>query len=383
MQQKKVLIFSLVYYPRFIGGAEVAVKEITDRIHDIEFDMVTLRGQHESKEEKIGNIMVYRVGPKMGEWSMYQRILFTISKYLYPFLAYTKAKKLEKLKKYDGTWSIMANYAGFAGLFFKLSFPKIPFLLTLQEGDPIPYIKRRVILVYPLFKMIFKKADKVQAISNYLSDFGKSMGFQGVPVVIPNGVDIAHFSKPSEDRNVLRSKWRYTDQDIVLVTASRLVKKNGIGDSIDALTLLPEQYKLLILGTGKLEENLKSKVKELHVEHRVQFLGFISHQDLPAYLQSSDIFIRPSLSEGLGNAFLEAMAAKIPVIATSVGGIPDFLKEGETGLFCNVEDSESIKITVEKLQDARLKTKIVTQANDMVSRDYDWHTIARAMRVLF
>src|SRR3989344_6375782 len=104
MPPKRVLIFSIAYEP-FVGGAEVAVKEITKRIPDIEFDMVTLNLNGKKKSfEKIGNINVYRLNS---------------SKSLFPVKAFLFASKLHKKKPYDIVWSIMANYTVFASLFFK------------------------------------------------------------------------------------------------------------------------------------------------------------------------------------------------------------------------------------------------------------------------
>src|SRR3989344_7345266 len=176
---KRILVFSLAYHP-MVGGAEVAVKEITDRISDIEFDMITMRFDNTHLEkEKIGNCTIYRI---------------STSKNLYPFKALFLATKLHKAKIYDATWAIMANWAGFAALFFKFRFPEVPYILTLQEGDSISYIKRKVWFVYPLFKRIFTRANIVQAISNYLADWAKDMGYRGPVEVIPNGVDFGRFS---------------------------------------------------------------------------------------------------------------------------------------------------------------------------------------------
>ena len=159
---RKILIFSLVYYPKFIGGAEVAIKEITDRIdpHEIEFDMVTLRLDSKlSKYEKIGNINVYRVG-----WSADQKTssdslpwYLHLNKYAFLLTGFIKAISLHKKNKYDAIWSMMATYNSFAAIIFKMLNPKIKFFLTLQEGDPIPYIKKRALPLYPLFKKIFTK----------------------------------------------------------------------------------------------------------------------------------------------------------------------------------------------------------------------------------
>lgn len=375
----KILIFSVAYHP-FVGGAEVAVKEITDRIHDVEFHLVTVNlDGKQKKEEKIGNVFVHRVGGGIFV-GRFGRLTFTVFGAL-------KALSLHRTHSFNSTWAIMANYAGFAALFFKYIKPSVPFILTLQEGDPIDYIKKQVWFVYPLFVQIFRKADRIQAISNYLADFAKDMGAHAPIEVIPNGVDVSLFSRefPVTELEVLRNKIRENfpggiSDEIFLVTTSRLVVKNGIADVIRALAFLPKNVKFLVIGTGPLEQELNKTVRRERAEERVVFLGQVAYQDIPKYLKASDIFIRPSLSEGMGNSFIEAMAAGIPVIATCVGGIPDFLKENETGLFCDVQNPESVAEQVKKLlNDKGLKEKIVLNAQKMVQEKYDWKSIANAM----
>lgn len=384
--KKKILIFSLVYYPRFIGGAEIAVKEITDRIApaEISFDMVTLR-KSAPKFERLGSVNVYRVGFgwRASEESFFGR--HKIYKYFFPFFALRKALALQRKNHYDAVWSIMANYAGFGALFFKLLHPKIPLILTLQEGDPIQYIKKRVGIMYPVFKRIFTGADRIQTISNYLADWARDMGAKAGIVVVPNGVDVKKFKVESEElkaenRERVRGELGYGKDDTVLVTTSRLVEKNAVGDIIETLSFLPETIKLLIIGTGALEKSLRSKVKGQMLEARVRFAGFVPHEKLPPYLWASDIFVRPSLSEGMGNSFIEAMAASLPVIATRVGGITDFLRDGETGLFCETGNPRSIAQKVDKLvKDAESRKYITENAGRMVEARYDWHFIAERM----
>ncbi len=358
MSPRKILIFSFAYYP-IEGGAEIAVKEITDRISDIDFDLVTTRfSKSHLKKEKIGNCTIYRINT---------------SKNLYPFKALFLATKLHKAKAYDATWAIMANWAGFAALFFKFRFPEVSYILTLQEGDPISYIKRKVWFVYPLFKKIFLRADIIQTISKYLADWAREMGYQGRIEVIPNGVDVERFK--NGQHSVLAKK------DVVLITTSRLVKKNAVGDIIDALKFLPENVKLRILGIGPLEKSLKIKASSLQLSNRVEFLGNIPNSDISEYLHQADIFVRPSLSEGQGISFIEAMVASLPVIATPVGGIPDFLKDGETGLFCEVNNPKSIAEQVERLtNDTNLRQKLVENGLKLVKEKYDWDLIVREMK---
>jgi glycosyltransferase involved in cell wall biosynthesis len=378
---KRALIFSLVYYPDFIGGAEVAVKEITDRIDaaDIEFHMITIRGKGGFlREEKVGNIIVHRIG-----FARNSGVLHTLNKYFFPFLAARLAARLHTQKKFDMTWSIMANLAGFAALFFKLFHMDVPFVLTLQEGDPIDYILKKTRFVSKPFKMIFTHADRIQAISKYLADFGKAMGATCEAVVVPNGVDTDRFSKatPGPELDALKKEIGKMADDVFLVTASRLVAKNAVGDIISALSYLPANVKLLVLGVGALESALKLQVRKADLEDRVIFKGYVSHESMPAYFQACDIFIRPSLSEGFGNSFIEAMAAGLPVIATPVGGIVDFLKNKETGIFCEVKSPQDIARKVEVyMRDRNLRDEIVDNAMHMVLDHYDWKIIAKDMQ---
>jgi glycosyltransferase involved in cell wall biosynthesis len=383
--KKKVLIFAVAYHP-FVGGAEIAVQEITKRLYSaFDFHLITLRiDKRLPKEEKIGDISVYRIGWGRGEakFKAATSLALTCSKYLFPFWASLKASRLHKKENFSFTWSIMASYSGFAALFFKLMHPKVPFVLTLQEGDPIDHIKERVGIFMPLYKKIFSKADIVQTISNFLAGFAKKMGYGRKLVVIPNGVSLEHFSKSFsiEELDPIKKELGKQEGDVFLITVSRLVKKNAIGQIIKALTYLPENFKLFIAGEGKEEEELKKLVQKLNLEKRVVFGGTVDHQRLPLYLQACDVFVRPSRSEGLGSSFIEAMAAGIPVVATAVGGIPDFLEDGKTGLFCKMDNPEDVAKQIKRLiDDKKLRETIIENAKEKALRDYDWNFISNRM----
>lgn len=392
---KRILIFSTTYFP-YIGGAEMAIKEITGRIKDVRFDLVTLRFDSDlPAEEKFGNINIHRIGFCKKGASMNDLVKYPLmmNKYIFPFKAPKFADKIFKGNNPDMIWSIMASYAGFAGMFYKKSHPDIPMLLTLQEGDPLDFYQKRVRLVSGWYKDIFFKADRIQVISNYLAAYARQMGFAGPVDVVPNGVPMAEFGReyPKEKLDGLKMKLGKEPGDIFLITTSRLVVKNAVDDVIKSLQYLPGNIKFLVLGDGPDKEKLLSLAKELGLEQRVIFLGQIQHERIPLYCRISDIFIRPSLSEGLGNSFLEAMAAGLPVIATDTGGIPDFLSDPfknpekePTGLFCNAGDPQSIaeKIKI-YLENKDLKEEIIRNAREMVREKYDWDLIAERMHEVF
>lgn len=358
-----------MYFPRYVGGAEVALKEITDRLgNDFDFDMITLRMDARLPHvEKIGNVTIYRIGFTFGK---------ELQKYLFPITGFWEALTLVHQHKYDAMWTMMATYHLVSAVLLKLVYPSIPLVVTLQEGDPLEHIKRRARPIWPFFKLLFTKASIVQVISKYLGDFAREMGATCPVEIVPNGVDIEHFSKETKMLPVGKESG-----DIFLITTSRLVKKNAVEDIIESLTHLAPNIKLLILGIGPLEQELRTLTKNLTLESRVNFVGFVPNKELPAYLHQSDIFIRPSLSEGFGISFVEAMAAGLPVIATPVGGIVDFLVEGRTGLFCEVKNPKSIADQVELLiNDNKLYRRIIINSYTMVKEKYTWDIVATEMK---
>ena len=374
----KILIFSIAYHP-FVGGAEIAVKEITSRNPDFEYYLICNKFDATwPDEEKIGNINVRRVGSGK-KWD----------KYLYPFRAFRYAWRLHKVVHFDFVWSIMAFYAGVTALFFKY-FSKTPYLLTLQSGDSDEFIQKRTWWWKFYYQRVYRNAKITQAISQYLAKRSRKAGNKGEIILVPNGVDLDLFKNnlSSEEKLALKKSLNIADDDLVLMSVSRLVLKNAIDDIIKATNFLLYKsglkVKLILLGSGPDEKNLKSLSLNQGVADDVIFLGYKDHAEIVEYLQIADVFIRPSLSEGLGNSFLESMVLGVPVIATEVGGIPDFLVNNETGLFCEVRNPSSIAKAVEKYQqDKELYQKIKINGQRLVQEKYSWDKIAAQMKLIF
>ena len=378
---KKVLILSLAYLPQ-VGGAEIAVKEITDRLPsaEYEFTMVTHRFDDSPRRERVGNVTVHRIG----------RGSSRLAKFRFQFSAASYALRLHRQRGFDGVWAIMAHSAGVPAALFTFVKP-LPFLLTLQEGDPPEAVEKTMRPLWPLFARAFRRADRVQAISSFLADWARRRGARDVEV-IPNGVDVAHFSTAlsSEERDAARAALGAENDTVFLVTASRLVGKNALDDVIMALAKLPSRVHFIIYGDGPQRAYLETLAREAGVASRVRFMGAIEHARLPRALAACDIFVRPSRSEGMGNAFIEAMAAGLPVIGTQEGGIKDFLSDPArdaamqpTGLAVDANSPAQIASAVLRiLADPRGTADIVRNARSL-AQTYDWGLIASRMRALF
>jgi len=392
---KKVLIFSLSYYPYFTSGAEAAIKEITDRIsdNDIKFHMVTLRYDSAlPKIEKIGNVLVHRIGivTKSPTFEDLSKMPLHINKPLFQFLAALKAMSLHRKHNYDGIWAMMAHSSGVPSAIFKMFNPSVSYVLTLQEGDPPEHIERVMRPLWPLFKRSFTKADKVQVISSFLGDWAKRMGFKGSIELVHNGANPRDFKDdiPRAELESLKQKLGKKEGDIFLVNTARLVHQKANDDTIRALVHLPKHIKLLAVGAGSDSDMLKELSKKLNVSNRVIFTGKVDRSEVTKYRRVSDIFVGPSRSEGLGNAFLSAMASGLPVVATQEGGIAEFLFDSKrnpdkptTGFAVDKDSPQQIADVIKYILKNKDEVKKVTDnAYKQVSQEYNWDKVAKKMK---
>ena len=318
---KKVLIFSLAYYPSFVSGAEAAIKEITDRISpdDIEFHMLTLLfDKSVPREERIGNVYVHRVGFG-GAY---------LSKIFFIPLAAAKARTLDAKLHFDALWSMM-TYMLLPVVLAKSLGVKAPHVLTLQDGDPYEKVFERWFIrpIAPLLDYGFRTAAMIQTISVFLAEWPRKRGYTGPIELIYNGAnprDIKDAVSVSEVEE-MKKKLGKKPGDLFLVNTSRLVHQKAFDDIIRALTKLPANIKLLAVGSGSDEADLKKLAEDLGVAGRVIFTGQWDRGVVTLYRRASDIFVAPSRSEGLGNAFISALASRLPLLATQVGGMADYV----------------------------------------------------------
>ncbi len=367
---KKILIFSLTYLPH-AGGAERAIDEITKRIGDIEFHVLTLRLGKEPKEETVGNVQVHRIG--FGGY---------VGKMFYIPLAALTAARMNRKNQFDGFWAMM-SYMAFPIALMRLFGNKTPYALTLQDGDPFEHVFNRLHIrpFLPLLRYGFESATIVQTISSFLSNWARRMGYMREVEVIPNGVDVPHFSRIEGSREEMRRSWKCHMSDVLLVSTSRAVHKNALDDVICALKYLPPHVHFFNFGFGPNIVKLEALAKAEGVLDRVHLHPHRGMETLPQFLQACDIFIRPSRSEGMGSSFVEAMGAGLPVIATTEGGLSDFIFDRQTAFVVEKDNPKHIAEVVEyMLSNPSVVKSVVENARKMVAVKYDWQTVARDMR---
>ena len=366
-QKQAVLVFSTSYFP-FVGGAEVALREVAKRLSPkFDFFIITSRFKRSlPKVEKVPEGTIVRLG--------FGNIL---DKYLLMPLGFFWA-----LRRPGILFGLDISAGSMIPAVIKLFSPQRFFILNIQYGYGDERLKKgRWGLMNLGFRIMLSQADTVTAISNYLLDTAKDYGYKGHSEIIPNGVEK---STLSSDRAPNHQIGRNTK---TIITASRLVQKNGIDILIKSVGEIKKNIpniKCLILGDGPEKNNLRSLVKSLGLEENVEFVGTVSMDKVFEMLDSADVFARPSRSEGMGNAFLEALAAGIPIVGTSVGGIPDIIEDGKTGLFCKEEDHKDLaeKILI-LLKNEELSKSIVKNGQKMIEERFLWSGIAENYEKLF
>jgi glycosyltransferase involved in cell wall biosynthesis len=164
--------------------------------------------------------------------------------------------------------------------------------------------------------------------------------------VIYNGVDaLQNYEQADVDR--CRKELDIPKTDHIVGVVGNLYPVKGHHHLIDGIPLILEKIpntSFLFAGRGQLESQLKEQVHRLGLDRRVHFLGL--RQDISRILAMLDVFVLPSLSEGLSMAILEAMMARKPVVATKVGGNPELVLDGETGYLVPPQDSRALALSL-------------------------------------
>jgi glycosyltransferase involved in cell wall biosynthesis len=191
--------------------------------------------------------------------------------------------------------------------------------------------------------------------------------------VIHNAIEINH-GEIASSGNSLNYALNLPANSIVLIAAGRLTWAKGYEDLINALNLIIEEdprVYCLIAGDGELRQSLEAEIKSSGLTKHVLLLGYLPREDVLSLMRVSDIFIMPSRSEGTPIALLEAAALRKPILATSVGGIPELLENGKECLLVPPGDLSELINGIRKLiQDTSLANRLAENAYQRVAQDF-------------
>lgn len=383
----KILTPVLHYHP-VIGGFEIFIKNVCERLgrdHDIHIITGKVKGQptyhtqHKLKIHRSASLFQLKDYSYSSFWYIFTML---------PFLFFSSLRIIRKEKI-----EVLHAQGFFSGVVCYLlqKITRVPYIMTIQSADFTIYhseIKFNLIIKAQdlLEKKVYKNASLCHAVSDDLCTHFNNQGIQTCHMV-PNGVETDIFKSIDEHKKKEIRKKLNVKTPYFVSCLSRLQEKNGTHTLIEAMHILVKKrndISCYIIGDGIERLRLEDMIKKYGLEKHVFLIGQVLHEDVGDHIAASDVFVRPSTAEGFGIVYLEAMACNVPVIATPVGGIVDFLKDGETGLLCKVENPDDLALKIETLiDDDILAQKIVTNSRKMIDEKYSWDFISEDILALY
>ena len=226
-------------------------------------------------------------------------------------------------------------------------------------------------------RFLFRQARVVTATSHFLADVTRHYTDKEVHVV-PFGVDCQVF-RPTGRVNMTST--------VTLGFVKHLRVKYGPEYLIRAMEMIVRhhpQTRLLMVGSGELRSPLEELTARLGLTQSISFLGAVEHHQVPEILAKVDIFVMPSIREEFGVAAVEAQAMEIPVVATKVGGIPEVVRDGITGILVEPYNSEQLAAAIiELIEDPEGRKQMGKAGRRYVLSHYRWEDNAALMDDLY
>jgi len=253
----------------------------------------------------------------------------------------------------------------------------IPVVLTAHGGDVYGLRGR---LLDAVRKAVASRCEAVTVVSRDMAaNLPKVTSRRGErPKVMPMGVDTQRFAG---------AQARNGDSEQTVLFVGRLARKKGVEYLIRALPTVLSRHptaRLLVVGDGPCRGELEALSSQLRLQDSVRFAGAQPPATLPRFYQSSRLFVGPSVvtrsgdTEAFGLVFAEAMAAGLPVVGTAVGGIPEVVIAGRTGLVVEPQSPGSLAAAINRLLDSPAEAgKMGALGRRWARRKFDWRQVAR------
>ena len=244
----------------------------------------------------------------------------------------------------------------------------------------LPKLSKKYLLLAKINSLLI---NKLIVQSEYSKKFYDGIIAENKIFVSSLGIDIQRFKQVVSIADV---KERLNlGQEKVICYVGRLLPSKGIDTLLKAFSILIEKNigsKLVIVGKGGFEDYLRKLAVDLNIQKHVLFVGFVEDEDLPKYYALSDVFVLPSVytdcfgnynaePEAFGLVLAEAMACRTPVVASRVGGVPYWIKDGFNGLLFKPGDVAELSQKIESLlRDNELRDRLVNQASEELEKQY-------------
>jgi glycosyltransferase involved in cell wall biosynthesis len=375
----RILLVNYEYPPIGAGAANATMfvaRALVELGHEVSV-VTTAFGQLRGAIEEDG-IHVHRLDARRA--SVDRSNLKEMASFLLAALG--KVQQVARERRIEGTIAFFTLPCGPIGWRLKRSLG-IPYIISLRGGDVpglVPELNAAHRLLAPVRRAVLRCAMAVVANSESLARLSQSS--DPVPVrVIPNGVDATHFAPgtrafdaPAEPYAIL-FVGRLTLQknlSLVLKTFGRISSERRL------------RVRLHVVGDGPLRAELERLASEVCASGDVIWHGWLPKRELAALYRTSDVFVNPSLYEGMPNTVLEAMASGLPVVASNIGGNDSLVKHGLTGFLFDFADEAGFgRMLCRLIDDPALGRCMGKAGREKAVSSFSWHAVARQYVELF
>ena len=218
--------------------------------------------------------------------------------------------------------------------------------------------------------------DRIACESENIISFGKLDRYKHkIDVSIGRYVDVEHFTV----------KVPLIERPNLVGYAGRLSPKKGIINFVKAMPLVLKEcndIRFCLIGDGVLKSEIEEQIEKCGVKDKVDFITWVEHSELPDYLNKMRLFVLPSYDEGIPGAIQEAMACGTVVVATAVGGIPDLIKDMETGFIIDHNTPEGIAKTITRALNHPNLDEVVRNAQALIEKEYTYEVVVKRYQTM-
>jgi glycosyltransferase involved in cell wall biosynthesis len=226
-------------------------------------------------------------------------------------------------------------------------------------------------LLLPLTRWIWQRADRVVAVCESLGRLTSRTCPGLAYAVVPNGVDLTLFH-PAEAARRLAGRLR-------CLAVARLVERKGLGELIRAFAQLERgRFELEIVGDGPDDRVLRDLAAGLGVAQEIRFLGSLDRAGVAQRYREADLFTLPSSAEAFGNVFAEALASGLPIVGSTVGGIPELVEHGTNGLLVPPGNPRALAQAINYLaDDPVLRAEMSSRNRAKAEATLEWSRVTK------
>ena len=366
---KRLLVLNYEFPPLGGGAANATYYLLKEFAKDagLQIDLVTSSVDTFRTEKFADNITIHYLDIGKNGNLHYQSNKDLLT---YSYKAYRYAKKLiHEGAQYDVCHAFFGIPSGFVAMVLG-----VPYIVSLRGSD-VPFYNARFKLLDTLVfkrlsKKIWRNARAVVANSQSLKDLAQQSAPEQDISVIYNGVDATYFA-PADTK--------HAQQNLTLISTGRLIERKGYRYLIEALAGL-ENVHLTLVGDGNVRHELEQLAQDKKVA--VTFRGKQDKEQVRNLLQQADLFVLPSLNEGMSNSVLEAMACGLPVIVTDTGGSGELVRNNN-GIVVPKADAEALRSAVARFARERGTLIAMGQASRARAIEMAWANMAQEYQTLY